>query len=90
MSSFNSIQFICFSYREIVQYEPLSLNTDIWAVGVLAYVLLTGFSPFGSDDKQETFLNISKCHLTFPDDLFDDVSDDAIDFMKSTMRLKPW
>lgn len=74
---------------EIVQYEPLSLNTDIWSVGVLAYVLLTGYSPFGSDDKQETFLNISKCHLTFPDDLFQEVSDDAIDFIKSTLRLKP-
>ena len=76
--------------QEIVQYEPLSLKTDIWSVGVLAYVLLTGYSPFGSDDKQETFLNISKCHLTFPDDLFEDVSDDATDFIKSTLRLKSW
>lgn len=75
---------------EIVQYEPLSLKTDIWSIGVLTYVLLTGYSPFGSDDKQETFLNISKCHLTFPDDLFSTVSDDAIDFMKSALRLKPY
>lgn len=75
---------------ELVQYEPLSLKTDIWSVGVLAYVLLSGFSPFGGDDKQETFLNITQCNLTFPDELFEGVSDDAIDFMKSTMRLKPW
>lgn len=73
---------------EIIQYEPLSLKTDIWSVGVLAYVLLSGFSPFGSDDKQETFLNITQCNLTFPDDLFEGVTDDAIDFMKCTMRLK--
>lgn len=75
---------------EIVQYEPLSLKTDVWSVGVLAYVLLSGFSPFGGDDKQETFLNITQCNLTFPDDLFEGVSDDAIDFMKSTLRLEPW
>jgi serine/threonine kinase 17 len=75
---------------EVVQYEPLSLKTDIWSVGVLAYILLTGFSPFGGDDKQETFCNITQCNLTFPDDLFEGVSDDAIDFMKSTLRLKPW
>lgn len=75
---------------EIVQYEPLSLKTDIWSVGVLAYVLLTGFSPFGGDDKQETFCNITQCNLTFPDELFEGVSDDAVDFMKRTMRLKPW
>jgi serine/threonine kinase 17 len=73
---------------EVVQYEPLSLKTDIWSVGVLAYVLLTGFSPFGSDDKQETFLNITQCNLTFPDELFEGVSNDAIDFIKSTLRLK--
>lgn len=66
------------------------LNNEFVPIGVLAYVLLTGYSPFGSDDKQETFLNISKCHLTFPDDLFDEVSDDAIEFIKSTLRLKPW
>lgn len=75
---------------EIVQYEPLSLKTDIWSIGVLAYVLLTGYSPFGGDDKQETFCNITQCNLTFPDELFEGVSDDAIDFMKSTLRLKPW
>jgi serine/threonine kinase 17 len=75
---------------EVIQYEPLSLKTDVWSVGVLAYVLLSGCSPFGSDDKQETFLNITQCSLTFPEELFEDVSDDAIDFMKTTMRLKPW
>jgi serine/threonine kinase 17 len=75
---------------EIIQYEPLSLKTDVWSVGVLTYVLLSGCSPFGSDDKQETFLNITQCNLTFPEELFEDVSDDAIDFMKCTMRLKSW
>lgn len=59
----------------------------MWSVGVLAYVLLTGFSPFGGDTKQETFMNISQCNLTFPDDLFENVSSDAIDFIKSVLRV---
>lgn len=74
---------------EVLHYEPLSLRTDIWSIGVLTYVLLTGFSPFAGDNKQETFLNITKCLLTFPEDLFEDVSEDAIDFIKSTLRIKP-
>ncbi|CAD7090763.1 unnamed protein product [Hermetia illucens] len=74
---------------EVLQYDPLSLQTDIWSVGVLAYVLLTGCTPFGGDTKQETFLNISQCSLTFPDELFKDVSQGAIDFIKSTLRIKP-
>jgi len=74
---------------EVVRYEPLSLKSDIWSIGVLAYVLLSGYSPFGSEEKQETFLNITQCNLSFPDDLFGEVSDDAIDFIKCTLRLKP-
>lgn len=74
---------------EVLHYEPLSLQTDIWSIGVLTYVLLTGCSPFGGDNKQETFLNITKCLLTFPEDLFEDVSEDAIDFIKSALRIKP-
>lgn len=74
---------------EVLQYEPLSLKTDIWSIGVLAYVLLTGRSPFGGDTKQETFLNVSQCALTFPEELFDDVSPMAIDFMKCALRVKP-
>lgn len=72
---------------QVLSYEPLSLKTDIWSVGVLAYVLLSGFSPFGGDTKQETFLNISQCNLTFPDDLFQDVSDDAKDFIRSALQV---
>ncbi|XP_055547603.1 death-associated protein kinase related [Wyeomyia smithii] len=74
---------------EVLHYEPLSLRTDIWSIGVLAYVLLTGCSPFGGDNKQETFLNITKCLLTFPEDLFEEVSQDAIDFIKCALRIKP-
>lgn len=54
---------------------------------MLAYVLLSGFSPFGGETKQETFLNISQCNLNFPDDLFQDVSEDAKDFVKSALQV---
>ncbi|XP_040172643.1 death-associated protein kinase related-like isoform X1 [Anopheles arabiensis] len=74
---------------EVLHYDPLSLQTDIWSIGVVAYVLLTGLSPFGGDSKQETFLNVTKCSLTFPDELFDGISSDAIDFIKSALRIKP-
>ena len=38
-----------YSAPEILAYEPISLAADIWSLGVLAYVLLTGFSPFGGE-----------------------------------------
>ncbi|XP_060528371.1 death-associated protein kinase related-like isoform X2 [Cylas formicarius] len=74
---------------EVLSYEPISLSTDIWSIGVLAYVLLSGFSPFGADDKQQTFLNISKCALSFEPEHFDDVSSAAIDFIKTALIVDP-
>ncbi|EFN83164.1 Serine/threonine-protein kinase 17A [Harpegnathos saltator] len=61
----------------------------MWSVGVLLYVLLTGCSPFGGDTKQETFCNISRCRLDFPDDLFEDVSEEARDLMRKLMVKDP-
>lgn len=66
----------------------MSLKTDIWSVGVLAYVLLSGFSPFGGDTKQETFLNISQCNLSFPDEDFENISPEAMDFIKCVLQVK--
>ncbi|KAH1000463.1 hypothetical protein HUJ04_000368 [Dendroctonus ponderosae] len=74
---------------EVLSYEPICLSTDIWSVGVLGYVLLSGFSPFGADDKQQTFLNISKCNLSFEPEHFEDVSSAAIDFIKSALIVDP-
>lgn len=55
------------------------------SVGVLAYVLLTGCTPFGGETKQETFCNITRCQLEFPEDLFRDVSPLAIQFISGLL-----
>ncbi|XP_046438155.1 serine/threonine-protein kinase Nek5-like isoform X2 [Daphnia pulex] len=74
---------------EILHYEPITLSADIWSVGVMAYVLLTGFTPFGGDTDQETFQNICHGQLDFPDELFEDISPQAEDFIRKTLSREP-
>ena len=59
------------------------------SLGVLTYVLLTGFLPFGGDSDQETFMQISWGELDFPNELFEDVTSEAIDFMKKLLIREP-
>ncbi|XP_017785824.1 PREDICTED: death-associated protein kinase related-like [Nicrophorus vespilloides] len=74
---------------EILRYDPITLKADIWSVGVLSYVLLTGFTPFSADDKQQTYLNISQGDVTFEEELFQNISSSAIDFIRCTLVLDP-
>jgi serine/threonine protein kinase len=75
-----SIAFVCITHSFYCVYR---------SVGVLAYVLLSGYSPFAGDTKQETFCNISQCCLSFPDELFGGVSSAAKDFIQSTLVKDP-
>ncbi|KAI1889017.1 hypothetical protein AGOR_G00174720 [Albula goreensis] len=74
---------------EILNYEPISTATDMWSIGVLAYVMLTGTSPFLGDDKQETFLNISQINISYTEEELEGLEQPAIDFMKSLLIKKP-
>ncbi|XP_010827369.1 PREDICTED: serine/threonine-protein kinase 17A isoform X1 [Bison bison bison] len=77
------------SAPEVLSYDPISTATDMWSIGVLAYVMLTGISPFLGDDKQETFLNISQMNLSYSEEEFDVVSESAVDFIKTLLVKKP-
>jgi len=56
---------------------------------VLTYVLLSGVVPFGTDSKQETYLNISRATYTFPRKHFNHVSSSAFDFIRRLLCIKP-
>ncbi|XP_064363179.1 myosin light chain kinase family member 4 [Dromaius novaehollandiae] len=76
---------------EVVNYEFVSFPTDMWSVGVIAYMLLSGLSPFLGDDDSETLNNILVCSWNFEDEQFRDVSDEAKDFIsKLLIKEKCW
>ncbi|KIH51671.1 immunoglobulin I-set domain protein [Ancylostoma duodenale] len=70
-----------FCAPEVVNYEPVGLSTDMWSVGVIAYVLLSGLSPFFGATDEETLANVSAADWDFDDAAWDDVSETAKDFI---------
>ncbi|PIO73038.1 immunoglobulin I-set domain protein [Teladorsagia circumcincta] len=70
-----------FCAPEVVNYQPVGLGTDMWTIGVISYVLLSGLSPFLGDSDEETLANVSAADWDFDDPSWDDVSDTAKDFI---------
>ncbi|KAM7380985.1 hypothetical protein PAMP_004248 [Pampus punctatissimus] len=77
---------------EVINYEAISYPTDMWSIGVICYILLSGFSPFMGDNDNETLSNVTSATWDFEDEAFDEISDNAKDFitnlLKKDMRVR--
>ncbi|XP_035038007.1 triple functional domain protein isoform X2 [Hippoglossus stenolepis] len=78
-----------FASPELVLAEPVSLTSDLWSLGVVTYVLLSGASPFLDESAEETCLNICRLDFSFPRDYFQGVSQAARDFVCLLLRTDP-
>ena len=74
----------CFVKRMMMIFFSASRS-----LGIVTYVLLSGHSPFGGDDKQQTYSNITSSDLEFPDKLFGHISDDAKNFIRKLLNRDP-
>uniref|UniRef100_H3CSE2 non-specific serine/threonine protein kinase n=1 Tax=Tetraodon nigroviridis TaxID=99883 RepID=H3CSE2_TETNG len=77
---------------EIVNQTPVSTATDIWPVGVIAYLCLTGISPFAGENDRATALNIRNYNVAFEETMFSDLCREARGFVIKLLvvdRLRP-
>uniref|UniRef100_G1TZS1 Myosin light chain kinase, smooth muscle n=1 Tax=Oryctolagus cuniculus TaxID=9986 RepID=G1TZS1_RABIT len=71
---------------EVINYEPISYATDMWSIGVICYILVSGLSPFMGDNDNETLANVTSATWDFDDEAFDEISDDAKDFISNLLK----
>uniref|UniRef100_A0A670ICU9 Myosin light chain kinase 2 n=1 Tax=Podarcis muralis TaxID=64176 RepID=A0A670ICU9_PODMU len=68
---------------EVVSYEQVSYTTDMWSMGVITYMLLSGLSPFLGDNDTETLNNVLAANWYFDEEAFEGISEEAKDFVSN-------
>jgi len=58
---------------------------DIWSCGVIAFLLLTGKQPLKGASDEETFHNIVKGNISYDDPIWEALSENALDFVKTLL-----
>ncbi|XP_066521662.1 myosin light chain kinase, smooth muscle [Hoplias malabaricus] len=71
---------------EVINYEAISYPTDMWSIGVICYILVSGLSPFMGDNDNETLANVTSATWDFEDEAFDEISEQAKDFISSLLK----
>uniref|UniRef100_A0AAV2JB09 Protein kinase domain-containing protein n=1 Tax=Knipowitschia caucasica TaxID=637954 RepID=A0AAV2JB09_KNICA len=74
---------------EIIAETGYGLKVDIWAAGVITYILLCGFPPFrGCEDQEVLFDQILMGQLEFPMPYWDNVSETAKELIRSMLEVE--
>lgn len=71
--------------------EGYGLEVDLWATGVIAYIMLCGFPPFASASKvqKDLFKKIKLGKFTFPSPYWDGISENAKDLVRKLLVVEP-
>ena len=73
---------------EIVQEQAYDAKVDIWSVGVIAHIMLSGRPPFFGKSKQEIYKAIVNKKPDFGR-VLDSLSPEAIQFTMKCLKKDP-
>ncbi|KAI6221794.1 Serine/threonine-protein kinase D [Aphelenchoides fujianensis] len=71
---------------EVLRSKGFNRLLDMWSVGVIVYVSLSGTFPFNEDEDLES--QIKNADFMYPKDPWGEVSADAIDFINNLLQVK--
>jgi serine/threonine protein kinase len=62
-------------------------SCDLWSIGVVAYILLTGYPPFNGNSNFEVLESIRKGNLVFEESIWGNVSKSSRDFVSKMLSF---
>jgi len=74
---------------EVIRQEEYGREIDVWALGVIAYVLLSGSLPFFHSVLHKLYRKIVERDLTFPEQAWKQVSKGGMDFVLRMLQVRP-
>ncbi|ESO07595.1 hypothetical protein HELRODRAFT_76196 [Helobdella robusta] len=81
---------ISFCPPELLTFEPVSFYSDVWNLGVLAYLLVSGTQLFESAELDEAYNRItSHDEVAFNEDTWTDVSNYCQNWISRCLRREP-
>ena len=63
---------------EVLKKEPYGKPVDIWACGVILYILLVGYPPFWDEDQHRLYAQIKAGAYDYPSPEWDTVTPEVI------------
>lgn len=74
---------------EILVRKPYTNAVDMWALGVISYILLSGTMPFEDDNRMRLYRQILKGKYSFSGEPWPSVSNLAKDFVERILTVDP-
>ncbi|XP_077093348.1 calcium/calmodulin-dependent protein kinase type II subunit gamma isoform X15 [Siphateles boraxobius] len=74
---------------EVLRKDPYGKPVDIWACGVILYILLVGYPPFWDEDQHKLYQQIKAGAYDFPSPEWDTVTPEAKNLINQMLTINP-
>ncbi|XP_014221030.1 calcium/calmodulin-dependent protein kinase type II alpha chain isoform X8 [Trichogramma pretiosum] len=74
---------------EVLKKEPYGKPVDIWACGVILYILLVGYPPFWDEDQHRLYAQIKAGSYDYPTPEWDTVTPEAKNLINQMLTVNP-
>ena len=74
---------------EVLQDKKYNKSVDLWSLGVITYLLLSGFLPFDGDSPKDIVKQTIEAPVPFPETIWNNISTDAKCFVENLLNKDP-